>query len=100
MRPDPAKRTPHTESASNSLDTSMFPAGMPRWLSVNEIRKMQRFRRETVKLAMDNGELPFEQRGNIRYARLSDVIRWEERRLRPDVEPVRGLIHPELQEFA
>jgi hypothetical protein len=61
---------------------------------------MQRCRRETVKLAMDNGELPFEQRGNIRYARLSDVIRWEERRLRPDVEPVRGLIHPELQEFA
>ena len=48
---------------------------------------------------MLRGELPFEQRGRIRYARLSDVIRWEERRLRPDAERVAGLIHLDLQEF-
>lgn len=52
-----------------------------RWLTVNEIRKMQRMRRETVLEAMESGELPFEQRGRIRYARLSDVLLWEERRL-------------------
>ncbi|MEQ9617190.1 MAG: hypothetical protein RLN60_04050 [Phycisphaerales bacterium] len=86
-------------SDSNSLDTSAFPKGMPRWLSVNQIHKMQRCRRETVVDAMLRGELPFEQRGRIRYARLSDVIAWEERRLRPDVEPMRGLIHPDLEEF-
>lgn len=52
-----------------------------RWLTVNEIRKMQRMRRETVLEAMESGELPFEQRGRVRYARLSDVLLWEERRL-------------------
>lgn len=82
-----------------SLNTTMAPADLPRWLSVDQIRKMQRCRRETVLEAMQRGELPFEQRGRIRYARLTDVIAWEERRLRPDVEPVRGLIHPELEEF-
>ncbi len=82
-----------------SLNTTMAPADLPRWLSLNQIHKMQRCRRETVIEAMQRGELPFEQRGRIRYARLSDVIAWEERRLRPDVEPVRGLIHPELEEF-
>lgn len=96
MRQRPAERTPHQQSESNTLDTSM----LPRWLSVNQIRKMQRCRRETVKDAMDRGELPFEQRGNIRYARLSDVIRWEERRLQSEVEPVRGIVHKELEEFA
>jgi len=42
---------------------------------------MQRMRRSTVMDAMNRGELPFEQRGRIRYARLSDVLLWEERRL-------------------
>lgn len=74
-----------------SLDTPIFqhPRGnhpapeqaFSRWLTVNEIRKMQRMRRETVLEAMESGELPFEQRGRIRYARLSDVLLWEERRL-------------------
>lgn len=95
MRQRSAERTPHPASESNPLDTGM----LPRWLSVNQIRKMQRCRRETVKAAMDRGELPFEERGNARYARLSDVIRWEERRLEPDVEPVRGIVHPDLEEF-
>lgn len=96
MRQRPEERTPQRVSDSNPLDTGM----LPRWLSVNQIRQMQRCRRETVKAAMDRGELPFEQRGNIRYARLSDVIRWEERRLASEVEPVRGIVHPDLEEFA
>ena len=94
-----AGRSSKHRQSIESLDTGAFPKDMPRWLSVNQIREMQRCRRETVVDAMLSGELPFEQRGRIRYARLSDVIRWEERRLRPDAEPVRGLIHPDLEEF-
>ncbi len=75
-------------------------AKLPRWLTVDQIRKMQRMRREAVLAAMLAGELPFEQRGRIRYARLTDVLAWEQRRLtRPD-EPVAGLVHPDLLEFA
>lgn len=93
------ERTPLETSDHPSLNTPISSPELPRWLSVDQIRKLQRCRRETVVEAMHNGELPFEQRGRIRYARLSDVIAWEERRLRPDAEPVRGLIHPELEEF-
>lgn len=57
------------------------PSPFFHWLSVNQIRKMQRMRRETVIRAMESGELPFERRGRIRYARLADVQAWEERRL-------------------
>lgn len=74
-------------------------SSMPRWLSVEQIRKQQRMRRETVVAAMLSGELPYEQRGRIRYARMSDVKAWEERRLvnpRP-TSPVE--IHPSLLEF-
>ena len=45
-----------------------------RWLTVEDIRKQQRMRRETVITAMLTGELPYEQRGRIRYARFTDVI--------------------------
>ena len=71
----------------------------PRWLTVNQIRKQQRMGRETVVAAMLNGELPYEQRGRIRYARVTDVEAWEERRLRkpPTARPV--YIHPDLLEF-
>jgi len=100
MSPDQAARTPHQQSDELSLNTSAFPAGMPRWLSLHQISKMQRCRRETVIDAMQRGELPYEQRGRIRYARLSDVIAWEERRLRPDYTPVRGNVHPSLEGFA
>lgn len=93
-----AGRRPQHEN-NNTLDTSAFPANTPRWLSLEQIRKMQRCRRETVLNAMLRGELPFEQRGPIRYARLTDVIRWEERRLSRESEPVRGLVHPDLEEF-
>ena len=62
---------------SNPLDTCFFahhadaegeqsttPDGpFHRWLSVEQIRKMERMRRETVLAAMRSGELPFEQRG-------------------------------------
>ena len=73
---------------------------LPRWLSVEQVRKMQRMRRETVIEAMQSGELPFERRGRICYIRLTDVIAWEERRLRPDADRKCGLIHPDLADLA
>lgn len=51
------------------------------WLTVEDIRKAGRMRRERVIEAMNAGELPYERRGRIRYARLADVRLWEERRL-------------------
>lgn len=71
-----------------------------RWLSVEQIRKMQRMRRETVQAAMLSGELPYEQRGRIRYARLSDVLLWEEKRLSGNTTPSRRAIAPELADLA
>lgn len=69
------------------------------WLSVEQIRKMQRMRRQTVIAAMDSGELPFERRGRIRYARLSDVQLWEEKRItQPCVPSTRG-VDPELADL-
>ena len=98
-------------SDGNPLDTSLHDSSigatkdsdspaLPRWLSVDQIRRLQRMRRETVIEAMLSGELPFEQRGRIRYARLTDVIAWEERRLKPDHKPVKGLVHPDLAHLA
>lgn len=71
-----------------------------RWLSVEQIRKMQRMRRETVHRAMASGELPYERRGRICFARLSDVLLWEERRLRGVATPSRRRIAPELADLA
>jgi hypothetical protein len=70
-----------------------------RWLSVEQIRKQQRMRRETVVAAMLSGDLPYEQRGRIRYARVSDVEAWEERRLRSQQRRIAVWIHPDLVEF-
>lgn len=70
------------------------------WLSVNQIRRMQRMRRQAVIEAMDTGELPFEQRGRIRYARLSDVLLWEERRLAGVFTHTHRTIRADLSEFA
>lgn len=70
----------------------------PRWLTVEQIRKQQRMRRETVIQAMLSGELPYEQRGRIRYARLSDIQQWEQTRLQ-GVARKRVKIHPDLAEF-
>lgn len=107
-----------TACGSISLDSELFPnrkrppfaahappatgaqSELPRWLTVDQIRKMQRMRRERVLEAMLTGELPYERRGRIRYARLSDVIAWEERRLAPEEHPLAGLVHPELADWA
>lgn len=61
---------------------------------------MQRMRRETVIAAMESGELPFERRGRIRYARLSDVLLWEERRLAGEAPPSTFRIDPDLADLA
>ncbi len=61
---------------------------------------MQRMRRETVISAMLIGELPFDQRGRIRYARLSDVLAWEEKRLSGVAIPSKRPIAPELMDLA
>ena len=71
-----------------------------RWLTVEDIRKQQRMRREAVVAAMLAGELPFEQRGRIRYARVSDVEAWEKSRLCREKMPKVLLVHPDLAEFA
>jgi hypothetical protein len=70
-----------------------------RWLTVEDIRKQQRMRREAVVAAMLAGDLPYERRGRIRYARVSDVVAWEEARLRREQKPMTLLIHPDLAEF-
>jgi hypothetical protein len=71
-----------------------------RWLTVEDIRKQQRMRRDSVVAAMLGGELPYEQRGRTRYARISDVEAWEESRLSRDKQPKHLLVHPDLAEFA
>ncbi len=58
-----------------------------RWLTAEDIRNLQRMRRQVVVNAMLSGELPYEQCGRIRYARLSDVEAWEESRLSRDAIP-------------
>jgi hypothetical protein len=70
-----------------------------RWLTVEQIRKQERMRRETVVAAMLSGELPYEQRGRIRYARVSDVEAWEEKRLNSKQQPMPVWIHTDLAEF-
>jgi len=72
-----------------------------RWLTVEDIRKQQRMRRDAVVAAMLAGELPFEQRGRIRYARITDVEAWEDSRLSRETKSTkRLLVHPDLAEFA
>lgn len=71
-----AHRTP-----PNPPPPTSQPHDVPVWLSVEQIRKRERMRRERVIAAMEAGQLPFERRGRIRYARLSDVVAWEKRRL-------------------
>lgn len=67
-----------------------------RWLTVEQIRKQQRMRREAVVAAMLRGDLPFEQRGRIRYARVSDIEAWERSRIARATEPTTVLVHPDL----
>ena len=70
-----------------------------RWLTVEQIRKMQRMRRQTVINAMESGILPFERRGRIRYARLCDVVAWEESRLSKPTKTNEGIIDPDLMDL-
>lgn len=70
-----------------------------RWLTVEQIRKMQRVRRQTVVDAMESGQLPFERRGRIRYARRCDVIAWEESRLTRKHSTGQGRVHPDLMDL-
>lgn len=82
------------------MTESTLPQVPVRWLTVDQIRKQQRMRRDTVVAAMLAGELPYEQCGRIRYARVSDVEAWEERRLNSKQRLMPLLIHPELAQFA
>ena len=77
--PNPAESTDDKERTGQS---QLREINDTVWLSVEQIRKRERMRRELVIEAMSSGALPFEQRGRARYARLCDVIRWEESRLR------------------
>lgn len=66
------------------------------WLTVEEIRKEQRMRRETVIDAMLAGDLLYEQRGRIRYSRRCDVVRWELSRMKQLPKTQMVLLHPAL----
>lgn len=45
------------------------------------------------------GELPYEQRGRVRYARECDVRAWEEKRLRHGPQPRPLAIHADLLRY-
>jgi len=89
-----------TDRRYNSAAGSSSSRETARWLSVEQIRKQQRMRRETVVAAMLRGDLPFEQRGRIRYARVSDIEAWERSRISRASEPTPVLIHPDLAELS
>ena len=76
------------------------PMAFTHWLTIEQIRKMQRMRRSSVIEAIESGELPYERRGRIRYARLSDVLAWEERRLSRTANVSRRTIDPDLIDLA
>ena len=117
-RPTPKQPLAVDELAStairNPLDTPFFDGhehlpirshappepAFAHWLSVEQIRKMQRMRRRTVIAAMESGELPFERRNKIRYARLSDVLLWEEKRLTQPSAPSKRGVDPDLADLA
>ncbi|HXE54659.1 MAG TPA: helix-turn-helix domain-containing protein [Tepidisphaeraceae bacterium] len=101
--PDDSGKTQESLSKnawSEQLSVPPAEPTLPRWLSVEQVRKMQRMRRQTVIAAMRAGELPFEQRGRICYIRLSDVLAWEAKRLSRNAQPQRCLIHPDLADLA
>lgn len=112
-QPTPTARESNSTEPEISLNTSFCekferqpiqPHAPPEqafshWLTVEEIRKMQRMRRETVIQAMESDELPFEQRGRVRYARLSDVLLWEERRLAGTARQSSRTIDPDFADL-
>lgn len=48
---------------------------------------------------MESGELPYERRGRIRYARVCDVEAWEQARLAKPRPAAQVAIHPDLEKF-
>lgn len=96
----PAKPIPTPENPTPP-ETSPARSGNPesRWLSVEQIRKQQRCRRTVVIAAMESGALPYERRGRIRYARICDVLAWEQARLVKPRPTSPRQIHPDLAEF-
>lgn len=87
---------------ARSVPGSCVPDGtvaMSRWLSLEQIRKQQRMRRDRVIEAMESGELPYEQRGRIRYARECDVQAWEETRLRRSPSARPSAVHPDFSQY-
>jgi len=67
-----------TDRRYNSAAGSSLSRKTARWLTVEQIQKQQRMRREAVVATMLRGDLPYEQRGRIRYARVSsDIEAWE-----------------------
>ena len=72
-----------------------------RWVSCEEIRKMEHCRRQRVIDAMDSGELPYELRGRARYSRMDHVEKWELDRLRATGKRTNSIkIRPDLLQFA
>ncbi|MCH8823222.1 MAG: hypothetical protein IH984_06900 [Planctomycetes bacterium] len=72
---------------------------MSKWLTVEQIRKRLRMRRERVIEAMESGKLPYDKRGRVRYARECDVEAWEQSRLKKAPDAVRRHVHPDLEDF-
>ena len=93
-----AEQTPHPDHKPQSNGQAQ-QSHASRWLSVDQIRKQQRCRRAVVVAAMESGELPFERRGRIRYARVCDVEAWERARLIKPLKIVPRQVHPDLDEF-
>lgn len=116
QRTEPPNRQAAAQAtvSGNPLDTAFFdgherqpirPHAPPQpayshWLSVEQVRKLQRMRRQTVIAALEAGELPYERRGRVRYIRLADVLAWEERRLTRPATPSHRTIDPSLQDLA
>jgi hypothetical protein len=92
------KRKKHSRPSVQPKQAS--PGTVPRWLTGEQIRKQQRMRRERVIAAMLSGELPYEQRGRIRYARACDVEAWELSRLKGPVVYSTREIYPYLADLA
>ncbi|MEQ9617064.1 MAG: hypothetical protein RLN60_03420 [Phycisphaerales bacterium] len=85
--------------SANDHRSGSLPIHTPVWLSVEQIRKRNRCRRQRVIDAMISGALPFEQRGRIRYARLCDIIAWEESRLQVGDTPITRFVDPDLADL-
>ena len=81
------------------FDAKKTDAQNLRWLTVEQIRIQQRMRRQTVIQAMLSGALPYEQRGRIRYARVTDIEAWEQARLAGDCQPAKLRVHRALGDF-